>query len=172
MAFAIERTTVFDTPVLAPVGELDVASAPLLARAAADELILEPASLVIDLTPTTFLDSSGARTLAQFARRAAAQGVALQVVCPRTNNPVRMVIDLLELRRVMTVIETVPRRPIGLVGGEDAPSGPGDEAERVLPSTGRSRERRPWSPPTRSPTAPTSRSASPVRSSRTARCSP
>lgn len=121
MLFEIERTTVFDTPVLRAVGELDLATAPALATAADEELALEPASLVVDLTPTTFLDSSGARTLARLARRAADQGVALQVVCPRTNTAVRLVIDLLELRSVVPVVESVPGRPTGLVRREDAP---------------------------------------------------
>jgi anti-anti-sigma factor len=119
--FEIERTTVFETPVLRAVGELDLATAPTLLKAAGEELALEPASLVVDLTPTTFLDSSGARTLAQLARRAAEHGVALQVVCPRTNTAVRLVIDLLELRSVVPVVESVPHRPTGIVGGEDAP---------------------------------------------------
>jgi len=119
--FEIERTTVFGTPVLGVVGELDLTTAPILAKAADDELVLEPSSLVVDLTPTTFLDSSGARTLAQLARRSARHDVALQVVCPRKNTPVRLVIDLLELRSVVPVVESVPCRPTGIMGGEDAP---------------------------------------------------
>ena len=119
MLFEIERTTVFDVPVLKAVGELDLTTAPVLTKAADDELVLEPASLVVDLSPTTFLDSSGARTLAQLARRAAANDVALQVVCPRTNTAVRLVIDLLELRSVVPIIESVPRRPTGIAGGDD-----------------------------------------------------
>ena len=104
--FEVERTTVFDTPVLRAVGEMDMTTAPMLAKAADDELLLEPGSLVVDLTPTTFLDSSGARTLAQLARRAAGHGVALQLVCPRRNTAVRLVIDLLELQRLVPVVET------------------------------------------------------------------
>jgi len=119
--FEIERTTVFDTPVLRPAGELDLATAPMLSKAADEELALSPSSLVVDLTPTTFLDSSGARLLAQLARRAAGQGVALQVVCPRANTAVRLVIDLLDLRSVVPVVESVPGRPTGLLGGTDAP---------------------------------------------------
>jgi anti-sigma B factor antagonist len=117
--FEIERTTVFDVPVLRAVGELDLTTAPLLAKAADEEMVLEPASLVVDLSPTTFLDSSGARTLAQLARRAAEHDVALEVVCPRSNTAVRLVIDLLELRSVVPVVESVPRRPTGLAGGDD-----------------------------------------------------
>jgi anti-anti-sigma factor len=119
--FEIERTTVFDIPVLRVAGELDLTTAPLLSRAADAELVLEPTSLLVDLTPTTFLDSSGARTLAQLARRAAGSGVPLQVVCPRRNTAVRLVIDLLELRSVVPVAESLPGRPTGLVGGEEAP---------------------------------------------------
>jgi anti-sigma B factor antagonist len=118
--FDIERTTFFDTPVLRVVGEMDLTTAPMLAKAADAEFVLEPGALVVDLSPTTFLDSSGARTLAQLARRAAGHGVALQVVCPRRNTAVRLVIDLLELRSVVPVVESVPGRPTGLVGGEDA----------------------------------------------------
>ena len=120
MLFEIERTTSFDVPVLRAVGELDLTTSPVLAEAADADLAERPASLVVDLTATTFLDSSGARTLAQLARRAAAEDVALQVVCPRRNTAVRMVIDLLDLRSVMTVLESVPGRPT-VVRGEDAP---------------------------------------------------
>ena len=120
MLFDVERTTVFDRPVLRAIGELDLTTAPLLTEAADAELVLEPAGLLIDLTPTTFMDSSGARTLAQLARRTAAEGVALQVVCPRENSAVRLVIDLLELRAVVPVLEALPHRP-SVVRGEDAP---------------------------------------------------
>jgi anti-anti-sigma factor len=119
--FEIERTTVFGTPVLRAVGELDLTTAPLLTAAADAAFAVRPAALLLDLTPTTFMDSSGARTLTQLARRAAADGVALQVVCPRSNSAVRLVIDLLELRAVVPVIEALPHRPSGVVRGEDAP---------------------------------------------------
>jgi anti-sigma B factor antagonist len=119
--FEVERTTTFDTPVLRVVGELDLSTAPALTAAADAEFVHEPAALLVDLTPTTFMDSSGARTLAQLARRAAADGVALQVVCPRRNSAVRLVIDLLELQAVVPVIEALPHRPTGIVRGEDAP---------------------------------------------------
>jgi anti-sigma B factor antagonist len=118
--FDIERTTVLGVPVLRVTGELDLTTAPLLGTAADEELASRPSGLTVDLSPTTFLDSSGARVLTQLARRAATDGVALQVVCPRDNKAVRLVIDLLELRSVVPVIDALPRH-IRLVGGEDAP---------------------------------------------------
>ena len=121
MLFDVERTTVFGLPVLGVVGELDLTTAPLLTKAADAELVLSPATLYVDLSATTFMDSSGARTLAQLARRTAGEGSTLEVVCPRSNSAVRLVIDLLELRAVVPVSEALPRRATGLAGGEDRP---------------------------------------------------
>jgi anti-sigma B factor antagonist len=104
--FEVERTTVLGRPALSVRGELDLATAPRLAEAFASQLSQQPQSLVVDLTDTTFLDSSGARQLARIARSAADQGVALEVVCPRANQPVRLVVDLLELRAVVPIVES------------------------------------------------------------------
>ena len=43
MLFDIERTTIFDVPVLRVVGEIDLTTSPLLTRAADDELAFERA---------------------------------------------------------------------------------------------------------------------------------
>ena len=106
MQFDVERTTVLGRPALSVRGELDLATVPRLAEAAESQLSQQPQSLVVDLTDTTFLDSSGARELVRVARRAAAAGVALEVVCPRANRPVRLVVDLLELRAVVPIVES------------------------------------------------------------------
>ena len=121
MLFEVERTTSFDVPVLRAVGELDLSTAPMLAKAADEELLLEPGSLVVDLTPTTFLDSSGARTLAQLARRAAGHGVALQVVCPRTNSAVRLTIDLLDLAALVPIVDSAAEISPGLTRHDGRP---------------------------------------------------
>ena len=106
MLFEVERATVLGRPALRVRGELDIATAPQLAQEADSVLSLTPSSLVVDLTDTTFLDSSGARQLARIARRAAADGVSLQVVCPAANRPVRLVIDLLELQALVPIVES------------------------------------------------------------------
>ena len=115
MQFDVERTTVLGRPALTVRGELDLAAAPRLAAAAESLLSQQPQSLVVDLTGTTFLDSSGARELTRVARRAGAAGVALEVVCPRANRPVRLVVDLLELRAVVPIVES-PSRNVNEVG--------------------------------------------------------
>ena len=106
MQFDVERTTVLGRPALSVRGELDLATAPRLAEAAESQLSQQPQSLVVDLTGTTFLDSSGARELVRIARRAAEESVALEVVCPRANRPVRLVVELLELRAVVPIVES------------------------------------------------------------------
>jgi anti-sigma B factor antagonist len=104
--FAVDRTTVHGRPTLTVRGELDLGTAPELAAAVDDELAEGPSVLVVDLTPATFLDSSGARQLAKAARLAGRQDVELHVVCPRSNRPVRLPIDLLDLHAVMSVVES------------------------------------------------------------------
>ena len=115
MQFAVDRTAVHGRPALRVRGELDIATVARLAECVEAELSASPRRLVIDLTETTFLDSSGARQLVRAARRAAQAGATLQVVCPRENTRVRLVIDLLELDRLVPVVEQAGR-PDGEVG--------------------------------------------------------
>ena len=111
MLFEIQRTTVFGRPALRVRGELDIATAPQLG-ASVEAQLTSARSLVVDLTETTFLDSSGARQLTRTARHCRDLGVALQVVCPPDNHPVRLVLDLLELHLAVPIVE----KP-GLLGG-------------------------------------------------------
>jgi anti-anti-sigma factor len=112
--FDVGRTTLSGRPALTVRGELDLATAPLLATAVDQELAVPPAALVIDLTPTTFMDSSGARQLARTAKAAAAAGVDLHVVCPRANRATRLTIDLLDLGAIVPIVETVAELPGGI----------------------------------------------------------
>ena len=97
MQFDVERATVGGRPALTVRGELDLSTAPRLDTAVEEALTGSGAALVVDLTHTTFLDSSGARTLLGTARKAAAAGKRLYVLAPRSNGPVRLTIDLLDL---------------------------------------------------------------------------
>lgn len=106
MLFEIERTTVSGRPSLTVRGELDLATVPELTAAVEAQLDAAPHAFVIDLTPTRFLDSSGARALMRAAKQAAARGVTLHVVCPRSNSPVRLVVDMLELQRLVPIVES------------------------------------------------------------------
>ncbi|MFD2094033.1 STAS domain-containing protein [Blastococcus deserti] len=114
MLFDVERTTVAGRPALTVRGELDIASAPDLAVAVETVLAAGPAALVVDLTPTVFMDSSGARELVRTARKVAAAGVPLHVVAPEANRAVRLPIDLLELGSVVPLVGSVSDIPSGL----------------------------------------------------------
>jgi anti-sigma B factor antagonist len=106
VSFEVRSVPTGGSLVLAIHGELDLVTAPHLERAVETALAGSPALLAIDLTPTTFLDSSGARQVARAARSAARAGVPARVVCPKDNRTVRLVIDLLELATLVPVVES------------------------------------------------------------------
>ena len=90
--------------VLRVTGELDTENAPRLGQCVEQQLALSPATLVLDLTGTTYLDSRGARELALAGRHATAAGTALRVVCPRENRRLWRVFDLLGLDSALSIV--------------------------------------------------------------------
>jgi anti-sigma B factor antagonist len=114
--FEVERTSVAGRPGLTVRGELDLLAAPQLGQAVDGILDAGPSGLIVDLTPTTFLDSSGARELMRISRKAAAAGVVLHVVAPRSNRPVRLTVDLLELGALVPIVASIAEIPTGNVG--------------------------------------------------------
>jgi anti-anti-sigma factor len=105
--FDVRHEQVGGHPVLRIQGELDMVTAPALHEAVTAAVAASPRLLVLDLTPTTFLDSSGARQVARSAREAMRSGTAVRVVCPKGNRTVRLVIDLLELQTLVPVLDSV-----------------------------------------------------------------
>jgi anti-sigma B factor antagonist len=104
--FEVQPTRVDGVLVLSVHGELDLVTAPVLEIAVTTALEESPAALVLDLTPTSFLDSSGARQLARAARQADREGSAMRVVCPKDNRTVRLVIDMLDLKSLVPVLDS------------------------------------------------------------------
>lgn len=119
MLFDVERRTTTGRSVLTVRGELDLTTAPQLESAVAESLAAGARDLVVDLEPTRFLDSSGARTLMTVARTATAAGAVLHVVAPRDNTAVRLTIDLLDLGAYVPVVGSLDEIPTGL-GKRDA----------------------------------------------------
>jgi anti-sigma B factor antagonist len=109
--FDLERTTVAGRPRLTVRGELDLATAPRLGTAVESLFASEATALMVDLTPTKFLDSSGARELVRLARGAVAAGITFHVVAPRSNRPVRLVVDLLDLGATVPIVESAAEIP-------------------------------------------------------------
>jgi len=104
--FEVERTTVSGRPALTVRGELDLSTVPELTTAVEAQIAVAPRSFVIDLTPTRFLDSTGARGVMRAVKQASAAGIEVHVICPRSNSPVRLVIDLLELELLVPIVES------------------------------------------------------------------
>jgi anti-sigma B factor antagonist len=119
--FDVERANVAGRPALTVRGELDLSTAPRLQTAADEVLATPPGQLVVDLTHTTFLDSSGARTLLAVARQAIGADVSLFVLCPRANKPVRLTIDLLDLGAYVPLVSSASELPTGIARGDSAP---------------------------------------------------
>ena len=119
----VVRETAGECRLLVVVGELDLATTPVLSQAVTEELASgnAPAQLVIDLTDTTFMDSSGARELVLAARQAKAGGTGLQVLCPVENRRVRRVLDLLQMDKVVPVRDALAEtyaQPVRGSGGD------------------------------------------------------
>jgi anti-sigma B factor antagonist len=68
--------------VVAVAGEVDIATVTRL-RERLFELAASGRTLVVDLDQVSFIDSAGLAALVGAARRAAAHGASLQVVCTR-----------------------------------------------------------------------------------------
>lgn len=89
------------TEVIAARGEIDLATAPQLARAVGAALAANPQRLVIDLCEVGFLDSSGLALLHDAQHRARAGRVALRVACDVAST--RRVLALTGLDRELKV---------------------------------------------------------------------
>jgi anti-anti-sigma factor len=91
-------------------GELDMSSAPLLARELESAARSRPEELVLDLAELTFMDVTGLRTILEAARRARRYGGAVIIA-----NPMPHIIRLLELTAIDQTLE-VRGRPLTSVG--------------------------------------------------------
>ena len=94
--------------LLQVAGELDVATVGQLRAAVQSTLAEQPPTLLVDLTDTRFIDSTGCRELVRCAKAGTAGGVAVEVVAPPGNWRVRRVLDLLRLSELVPVHDDVP----------------------------------------------------------------
>jgi len=92
--------------VVAVAGELDIATAPAL-RTALDQAGEAGRSVVVDLSSTTFADSTGMSTLAQAHARAKTAGWRMIVICPRATRDVGRILELIGLDQVLDIRESL-----------------------------------------------------------------
>lgn len=81
--FEISEQQHGDTLTLAIAGELDLETAPKLAERVAGKRTAEIATLALDLTELTFMDSSGLRLLIELDRQAADAPWSLTLRAPK-----------------------------------------------------------------------------------------
>jgi anti-anti-sigma factor len=100
VAFEVDVARHGDADVATVRGELDIATAPKLEVALAGG----DGRLVVDLTETSFLDSTGLRTLLGLAK---AGDREISLVCPGSNRAVLLVLDLSGFDSVLPRHETL-----------------------------------------------------------------
>lgn len=93
-----------DVPIIAVHGEVDLFTAPELKVAAHDELDAGATSLIIDLTETSFLDSTALGVLIGLTKRVRPLGGELVIV--NTEPTTAKTFAITGLDEVFTVVET------------------------------------------------------------------
>ena len=104
MQFSVDRVTVLGRPALRVRGELDIATAPRLAEAVASQLSQQPQAMVVDLTGTTFLDSTALGVLIGTVKRLRARDGRLTLV--NTDANIARTFDITGLDQIFTICDT------------------------------------------------------------------
>jgi anti-anti-sigma factor len=99
--FSVSRRRVGDAIVVAPAGEIDLATVDAL-QAAVDVAAGESEQVVLDLREVTFIDSAGLRLVLQSSRAIAGFGVV------RGPREVQRVFDLVGLDDRLTMLDRPP----------------------------------------------------------------
>jgi len=108
VGFAVVRDERPDDVVLGVHGELDIATATVLRHEVQEALADTPRTIYLDLTGTTFLDSSGCRELLAAVRAGSAVGSAVELVVPAENRKVRWVVDFMRFDTLLPIRDGVP----------------------------------------------------------------
>jgi anti-sigma B factor antagonist len=91
--------------VVAPIGRLDMVAAPQLRGIVTDTVAGGSNRLVVDLTGTQFLDSSGLGALIAGLKTTRQAGGDLRIACP--NDQVQLVLELTQMNTVLRPYPTV-----------------------------------------------------------------
>jgi anti-sigma B factor antagonist len=91
--------------ILSVGGEVDLATAPQLRAKLLDLVDNRVGSIVVDLTPVPFIDSTGLSALLAEHQRAAARGRTMRLVCPE--GPVRRIFRLAGMEMVFPIYSSL-----------------------------------------------------------------
>ena len=107
MQFSVAREDLPEGTVLSVHGDLDIATVTTL-RAEVEDVLEAGRRLCLDLTPTTFIDSTGCRELVRAARGGQAAGTAVELLVPPDNWRVRRVVDFMQFGALLPVHDEAP----------------------------------------------------------------
>ena len=99
-----------DTCVVSVAGEVDIASAPQLRTHVNAALAAKPRRLVVDLSQTTYLDSSGIAELTRAGK--ALSGMGSSLVLFTGDSKVKKILDVLGLSRAFAPPEEGSQAPL------------------------------------------------------------
>jgi anti-sigma B factor antagonist len=105
-AFRLETEQRDGVRVLAPEGELDLATAPQLAAVLSDAVGQSTLPVVLDLGKVTFIDSSALRTLVLCGRELADSGRKLQIGA--RSDRVAKVLEITQLDQYTEAFQVLP----------------------------------------------------------------
>ncbi len=127
MDITIDHAVEGDYDILAPIGEVDLASYVQLRDRMGELLDRGRVHLVLDLTGTVFLDSTALRALIGARRRAHALGGSFAVIC--ANPPVLKLFALTKLDAVFGVLPSLEVWRSGIKAPGSTPPGPTTDLE-------------------------------------------
>ena len=108
MQFSVAREDRPQGTVLSVHGELDIATVEELREQVEDAVQGGAPRLCLDLTATTFIDSTGCRELARAARTGGAAETAVELLVPPDNVRVRRVVDFMQFGALLPVHDEAP----------------------------------------------------------------
>jgi anti-sigma B factor antagonist len=104
MNFSIRTEQVDDVPIIALTGEVDLYTAPEFKEELISVIDAGPPGLVVDLSGTTFIDSTTLGVLVSGLKRLRPDGRQLALVVPDRN--IRKIFDITGLDRVFPIHES------------------------------------------------------------------
>jgi anti-anti-sigma factor len=109
-----------DEVVVAQVsGEIDLASAPVVRAELAEAVPNQALGLVVDLTTTSYLDSSGVSLIFELAERLGRRQQQLRLVVPE-KAPLRRVLRIVDAAGVVPIVTTVDEASAQIRAGSDS----------------------------------------------------
>ena len=115
-----------EIPVARVDGEVDISNAEEVAAALREAVPNSAPGLVVDLSGTAHLDSSGLRLLYQLHRRLAGRGQELRLVLPQ-RAVIMQVVSITGLDDAVPLHETVEQALAAMAGSATGPAGPAGE---------------------------------------------